>query len=121
VRVLSYDVGGNFGTRNRAYVEFGLVLWAAHKLGRPVKYTATRAEAFLSDFQGRDLVTRVDQGGLGPRQGRPVSGAARRQHQQCRGALRFIVAARQGLDSDHRPLPHPGRQPALARGLHQYD
>jgi carbon-monoxide dehydrogenase large subunit len=59
VRVLSYDVGGNFGTRNRVYVEFGLVLWAAQKLGRPVKYTATRAEAFLSDFQGRDLVTRV--------------------------------------------------------------
>jgi len=45
--------------RNRVYVEFGLVLWAARKLGRPVKYTATRSEAFLSDFQGRDLVTRV--------------------------------------------------------------
>jgi carbon-monoxide dehydrogenase large subunit len=59
VRVLSYDVGGNFGVRNRAFVEFGLVLWAARKLGRPVKYTATRSEAFLSDFQGRDLVTKV--------------------------------------------------------------
>jgi len=59
VRVLSYDVGGNFGVRNRVFVEFGLVLWAARKLGRPVKYTATRSEAFLSDFQGRDLLTRV--------------------------------------------------------------
>jgi len=59
VRVLSYDVGGNFGVRNRPYVEFGLVLWAARRLGRPVKYTATRSEAFLSDFQGRDLVTNV--------------------------------------------------------------
>jgi carbon-monoxide dehydrogenase large subunit len=59
VRVLSCDVGGNFGTRNRLYVEFGLVAWAARKLGRPVKYAATRSEAFLSDFQGRDLVTRV--------------------------------------------------------------
>ena len=59
VRVLSYDVGGNFGVRNRVYVEFGLVLWAARKLGRPVKYTATRSESFLSDFQGRDLVTKV--------------------------------------------------------------
>ncbi len=55
----SYDVGGNFGARNRVYVEFGLVLWAARKLGRPVKFTATRSEAFLSDYQGRDLVTRV--------------------------------------------------------------
>jgi carbon-monoxide dehydrogenase large subunit len=60
LRVLSYDVGGNFGTRNRTFVEFALVLWAAQKLGRPVKYTATRSEAFLSDYQGRDLVTTVE-------------------------------------------------------------
>jgi carbon-monoxide dehydrogenase large subunit len=60
LRVLSYDVGGNFGTRNRLFVEFGLVLWAARKLGRPVKFTATRSEAFLSDYQGRDLVTKVE-------------------------------------------------------------
>jgi carbon-monoxide dehydrogenase large subunit len=45
LRVLSYDVGGNFGSRNRPYVEFGLVLWASKKLGRAVKYTATRSEA----------------------------------------------------------------------------
>src|SRR6266568_379080 len=60
LRVLSHDVGGNFGTRNRVFVEFGLVLWAAHKLNRPVKFTATRSEAFLSDYQGRDLVSRVE-------------------------------------------------------------
>jgi carbon-monoxide dehydrogenase large subunit len=60
LRVLSYDVGGNFGTRNRVFVEFGLIVWAARKLGRPVKYTATRSEAFLSDYQGRDLVTKVE-------------------------------------------------------------
>jgi len=58
--VLSHDVGGNFGTRNRVFVEFGLVLWASRKLGRPVKFTATRSEAFLSDYQGRDLVTKVE-------------------------------------------------------------
>ena len=60
IRVLSYDVGGNFGTRNRVYIEFGLVLWAARKLGRPVKYTATRSECFLSDYQGRDLVAKFE-------------------------------------------------------------
>ena len=60
LRVISPDVGGNFGTRNRTFVEFGMVLWAAKKLGRPVKYTATRSEAFLSDYQGRDLVTDVE-------------------------------------------------------------
>ena len=60
LRVLSADVGGNFGTRNRVFVEFGLALWAAQKVGRPVKYTATRSEAFLSDYQGRDLVCRAE-------------------------------------------------------------
>jgi aerobic carbon-monoxide dehydrogenase large subunit len=60
LHVLAYDIGGNFGTRNRVFVEFGLVLWASQKLGRPVKYTATRSEAFLSDYQGRDLVTEVE-------------------------------------------------------------
>src|ERR1700736_6121731 len=60
LRVISQDVGGNFGARNRAYVEFGLVLWAARKLGRPIKYTAGRSEAFLTDYQGRDLVTTVE-------------------------------------------------------------
>jgi aerobic carbon-monoxide dehydrogenase large subunit len=60
LRVVSADVGGNFGTRNRTYVEFGLVLWAAKRFGRPVKFTATRSEAFLSDYQGRDLVTSVE-------------------------------------------------------------
>jgi carbon-monoxide dehydrogenase large subunit len=59
LRVLSFDVGGNYGARNRPYVEFGLVLWASRQLGRPVKYTATRSEAFLTDYQGRDLITRV--------------------------------------------------------------
>ncbi len=59
VRVLSFDVGGNFGTRNRLYVELALVPWASRRLGRPVKYTSTRSEVFLSDYQGRDLVTRV--------------------------------------------------------------
>ncbi len=59
LRVISHDVGGNFGTRNRAYVEFGLVLWASKKLGVPVKHRANRSESFLSDYQGRDLLTEV--------------------------------------------------------------
>jgi carbon-monoxide dehydrogenase large subunit len=59
VRVLSYDIGGNFGSRNRPYVEYGLVVWAAGKLKRPVKYTATRSEAFLTDYQGRDLLVDI--------------------------------------------------------------
>ncbi len=60
LRVLSFDVGGNFGARNRPYVEFGLVLWASKRTGRPVKFTATRSEAFLTDYQGRDLISHVE-------------------------------------------------------------
>jgi carbon-monoxide dehydrogenase large subunit len=60
LHVLTCDVGGNFGSKNRVYVEYGLVLWAARKLGRPVKFTASRSESFLSDYQGRDLVTEVE-------------------------------------------------------------
>ena len=60
LRVVSRDVGGNFGTRNRVYVEFGLVTWAARKVGRPVKFTCDRSESFISDYQGRDLVTRLE-------------------------------------------------------------
>ena len=55
VRVVAGDVGGNFGTRNWTYPEYAVTLWAARRLGRPVKWTASRSESFLSDYQGRDL------------------------------------------------------------------
>lgn len=59
VRIISKDVGGNFGTRNRLYVEFPLVGWTSRKVGRPVKFTCRRSEAFISDYQGRDLVSKA--------------------------------------------------------------
>ena len=55
VRVVSREVGGNFGTRNAFYPEFALVCWASRRLGKPVKWTCERIDAFLSDYQGRDL------------------------------------------------------------------
>ncbi|OGA22315.1 MAG: hypothetical protein A3I01_06625 [Betaproteobacteria bacterium RIFCSPLOWO2_02_FULL_65_24] len=55
VRVIIRDVGGNFGSRNWFYPEYGIVVWAARRLKRPVKWIATRNEALLSDYQGRDL------------------------------------------------------------------
>jgi len=60
VRVVAQDVGGNFGTRNSFYPEFALVAWAARRLGRPVKWTCTRREAFLTDYQARDLVSGME-------------------------------------------------------------
>ncbi len=55
VRVTADDIGGNFGTKNSLFPEFPLCLWAARRVGRPIKWTAERSEAFLSDHQGRDL------------------------------------------------------------------
>jgi len=57
VRAVTPDVGGGFGLRNNPQSETILVAFAARALRRPVKWLGDRAECFLSDFQGRDLVT----------------------------------------------------------------
>jgi carbon-monoxide dehydrogenase large subunit len=56
-RVVCPDTGGGFGTRTTLYAEQLLVTWAAKRLGRPVRWTSDRSEAFLADYQGRDLLT----------------------------------------------------------------
>jgi len=53
------DVGGGFGAKNGAYPEPPLILHAARKLGRPVKWINDRAESFLSDTHGRAQSSRV--------------------------------------------------------------
>jgi carbon-monoxide dehydrogenase large subunit len=60
LRVVTPDVGGGFGMKVFVYAEMVLALWAAKKLGRPVKWIADRSEAFTSDSQGRDNVTRIE-------------------------------------------------------------
>jgi aerobic carbon-monoxide dehydrogenase large subunit len=57
IRVVSPDVGGGFGVKGFFAVEVSTVVWAAKLLRRPVKWTATRTEAFLSDPQARDHET----------------------------------------------------------------
>jgi aerobic carbon-monoxide dehydrogenase large subunit len=54
-RMVMHDIGGNFGTRGSFNVEFALVVWAAKRLGRPVKWTCERQEYFVADYQARDL------------------------------------------------------------------
>ena len=54
LRVIAPDVGGGFGMKSGDYVEYALVLLCAERLGRPVRWTADRAESFLSDHQARD-------------------------------------------------------------------
>jgi carbon-monoxide dehydrogenase large subunit len=59
VRVIAREIGGNFGTRNSFFPEFALVVWGSRKVGRPVKWTAERHEAFVTDYMGRDLQVRA--------------------------------------------------------------
>jgi len=54
LRLVAPDVGGGFGTKNFPYPEFALLPWAAKRLGRPVKWIATRSESFLADHPSRD-------------------------------------------------------------------
>ena len=60
LRVVSPDVGGGFGSKIFVYAEETVCLWAAGKLGRPVKWTAERSESFLSDAHGRDHITHAE-------------------------------------------------------------
>ncbi len=60
LRVVTGDVGGSFGMRSGVYPEHVLVLWAARRLGRPVKWTSARREGFVSDEHGRDNVSTAE-------------------------------------------------------------
>ena len=60
LRVVSPDVGGGFGYKGKLYPEEGIVAWAARRLGRPVRWVATRAESFVADNQARDHLTHAE-------------------------------------------------------------
>jgi carbon-monoxide dehydrogenase large subunit len=60
LRVIAPDVGGGFGSKIFIYAEETVCVWAAKKVGRPVKWTADRTEAFLADAHGRDHVTHAE-------------------------------------------------------------
>jgi carbon-monoxide dehydrogenase large subunit len=59
IRVSAPDVGGGFGIKNCLYPEYVMLLWAARRLGRSVKWVEDRAEDFISAAQGRDNVSRA--------------------------------------------------------------
>ncbi len=62
IRVISPDVGGGFGVKGNFATEVSTIVWAAGILRRPVKWTATRTESFLSDAQARDHDTKARMG-----------------------------------------------------------
>ena len=118
VRVVAGDIGGSFGMKSAIYNEVPLVLLASKLVGRPVKWTSTRSEAFLGDAQARDNVSdaelALDADGhfLGFRV-RTIS-AVGAYPQIGSNAFR-----RQSRDPC-RGLPHPRGARRSHRGLHQY-
>jgi carbon-monoxide dehydrogenase large subunit len=60
LRVIAPDVGGGFGSKIFIYPEEVACLWAARRIGRPVKWVAGRSEAFLADAHGRDHTTHAE-------------------------------------------------------------
>jgi len=62
MQVIAPDVGGGFGSKIYLYAEEACCTWASKKLRRPVKWTADRTQAFLSDAHGRDHINKVQMG-----------------------------------------------------------
>jgi carbon-monoxide dehydrogenase large subunit len=60
VRVIAPDVGGGFGSKIYLYPEETAMVWAAKRVGRPIKWAAERSESFLADAHGRDHVTHAE-------------------------------------------------------------
>jgi aerobic carbon-monoxide dehydrogenase large subunit len=60
VRVIAPDVGGGFGSKIFLYAEETVITWASKQINRPIKWTAERSEAFLSDAHGRDHHTHAE-------------------------------------------------------------
>ena len=60
LRVVAPDVGGGFGAKIYHYAEEAFCTFAAKAIGRPVKWTSSRSEAFMSDAHGRDHVTKIE-------------------------------------------------------------
>ena len=59
IRVVAPDVGGGFGLKGSHFAEEAAVLWASRRLGRAVRWTATRTESFVSDVHARDQFARA--------------------------------------------------------------
>ena len=60
LRVIAPDVGGGFGYKGKHFPEETLLVWAARRLRRPVRWCATRSESFVSDTQARDHLTHAE-------------------------------------------------------------
>ncbi len=97
--------------RGAIYPEFALVAWAARRVGRPVKWTCERHEAFLSDYQGRDLASEAE---LALDADGRFLATARVECRQSRRAHRELLDGAEGR-RDQCPASTACRRPASAR------
>ena len=90
LRLITGDIGGSYGLRGSIYPEIILMLWAAKRAGKPVKWLATRNEAHISDDDARDNIVdaalALDKDGQIPRA--CGSGASAISAPSCRSAAR---------------------------------
>ena len=120
LRVIAPDVGGGFGSKIFIYPEEVVCLWAARKVRRPVKWTADRSEAFLTDAHGRDHVTHAELALDG--NGKILALRAQDDRQSRRLYVDLLVV---GADLSLRhaavgPVRHSGDLLRGGRGLHQH-
>ena len=120
VRVVSPDVGGGFGLRGKLFPETVMVLWAARRLGRPVKWRADRQETMLADPHGRDHLTVAEMAFDG--EGRILGMKAAHARQSRRLPLRFRAEDTDGGRRPHRRLrlSRAGHAAFCALPVHQH-
>ena len=120
IRLHAPDVGGGFGTKNFLYPEWILLLWAARKLGRPVRWEADRAEEFVSSAQGRDIAAKARLGLDKDGRFLALDIEMVANHRRLSLGQRAGRGGGRGLDRAWRRLRHPGDRGRRARRLHQH-
>ncbi len=109
VRVVTGDVGGSFGMKTFDFPENTLMPWAAKQLGRPIKWTSDRQEAFLGDTQGREQKVHAEL--ALDKDGRFLAVRAETLANMGRLSLAFL-----GLRCDHGRIPAADRRLSHSRG-----
>ena len=120
LRVVAPDVGGGFGSKIFIYPEEMVALWASKKVGRPVKWTGDRTEAFLTDAHGRDHLTKAE---MAFDKDNKVTGLARKDLRQSRRLYVAVLVVGADLslrDAAVGPVQHPEHLRRGDQRLHQH-